>query len=64
MTERGEGCGREQGNERDRERVGVRHGVRCKEVESGEEGSRGECFVVIWGSRKGGREERAMEGGV
>jgi len=42
----------------------VRRGVRCEEVESGEEGSRGECFVVIWGSRKGGREERAMEGGV
>ena len=40
MTERGEGCGREQGNERDRERVGVRRGVRCKEVESGEEGEK------------------------
>ena len=42
----------------------MRHGVQCEEVESGEEGSRGGCFVVIWGGRKGGREERAMEGGV
>ena len=41
----------------------MRRGVRCEEVESGEEGSRRRCFVVIWGGRKGGRDERAREGG-
>ena len=42
----------------------MRRGVRSEEVESEEEGSRGGCFIVIWGGRKGGRDKRAREGGV